>query len=223
LIASYNEKPRLNSVLTELFRVPEIDEIVVVDDGSHDGTASFLQKKFPDSICVRLKNNRGKSAAILAGIQKARGENILLFDADIRHLIPSEISSAIRAWNQASGHRMLILSRTHAPIVSRLLRWNIIFSGERILRTKDLREVFRSRVLHNFQIEIAINHFIMRHSGRCGHFPYSGENSYGWHKHTFGYFLKKYWQMSFQIVAAYGVQEYMRQMCCFAKTQLTEL
>lgn len=57
-------------------------EIVVIDDGSTDGTGEALAK-CPDFRVVRIEHS-GKSAALLAGMQAAKGETVVMIDADLQ-------------------------------------------------------------------------------------------------------------------------------------------
>ncbi len=63
-------------------------ELVFVDDGSRDDTLAQLRQLFQEGACpiqiVRFSRNFGKEAAMLAGLQAARGELITLIDADLQ-------------------------------------------------------------------------------------------------------------------------------------------
>lgn len=81
ILPAYNEAEALPSVLTALREVlNEHYEIVVVDDGSSDGTAA-VAALYPCRV-VRHKRNRGKGAAIRTGLAQARGQYIVVSDAD---------------------------------------------------------------------------------------------------------------------------------------------
>lgn len=71
------------------------DEIVVVDDGSRDGTVELLAREFPRVRCLRL-SPRGVSAARNHGIRAARGEWIALLDSDDEWL-PDKLEAQLEA------------------------------------------------------------------------------------------------------------------------------
>jgi glucosyl-3-phosphoglycerate synthase len=81
VIPAFNEAERIGKTVSALKQLPEIDEIVVVDDGSNDGTASAAESS--GARVVRQSPNRGKGAALTAGIQAAQGDILLLLDADL--------------------------------------------------------------------------------------------------------------------------------------------
>ena len=60
-----------------------ISEIVIVDDGSWDGSVNLLKSKFPEVKLVRHKVKRGFSAAVNTGVRSSRGDLILLINTDV--------------------------------------------------------------------------------------------------------------------------------------------
>jgi GT2 family glycosyltransferase len=61
----------------------EILEIIIVDDGSWDGSVNFLKKNYPDIKLVKHTTNRGFSAAVNTGVRAAKGDLILLINTDV--------------------------------------------------------------------------------------------------------------------------------------------
>ncbi len=90
VIACYNEADRIEASLRKLFNYLESRyerwEIIVVDDGSRDGTAPIvkgLQRERPQLVLISYPENRGKGYAVRQGILKASREFILISDADL--------------------------------------------------------------------------------------------------------------------------------------------
>jgi glycosyltransferase involved in cell wall biosynthesis len=83
LVPVYNEEAMVGEVLEQVDALPLDKQIVVVDDGSTDGTPAVLDRwrNHPHVVVVR-QDNRGKGAAIRAAIRYAEGEISVIQDAD---------------------------------------------------------------------------------------------------------------------------------------------
>jgi glycosyltransferase involved in cell wall biosynthesis len=116
IMPAYDEAANLATVvprtLDVLAAIPGHHEILVVDDGSTDGTAELigeLRKRQPSVRYLRLRRNYGKSTALQAGFERARGDLIVLMDADGQDQ-PEEIPKLLRALDDgldlATGRRV---------------------------------------------------------------------------------------------------------------------
>ena len=117
VIPAYNEERRLPKTLQQVLnwlaqRQFAFHELIVVDDGSRDSTASVVREFAQSHACVRLienPGNRGKGYAVRHGMLEAKGEWILYTDADLSSPI-EEIEKLCRA-AQKNGASVAIGSR----------------------------------------------------------------------------------------------------------------
>lgn len=89
IIPVYNEKNTIKEILRQVRQVDlgEIDkEIIVVDDGSTDGTSDILKYEADSSLkYLRHEKNLGKGAAVTTGLAKATGDLVIVQDADLEY------------------------------------------------------------------------------------------------------------------------------------------
>jgi len=97
LIPAYNEAGTIGEVLDRIEALPLDVQVIVVDDGSTDDTVRVVEGRFGNRdgcILVRQLVNRGKGAAIRAGIPHIDGEIAVIQDADMEY-DPSEVPTLI--------------------------------------------------------------------------------------------------------------------------------
>ncbi len=88
IIPTYNEAATIESVLTRVFAqtVPGwTKEVIVVDDGSVDGTPQLLKHWQKKIRLIVMPKNGGKGSAVSRGIREATGDIILIQDADLEY------------------------------------------------------------------------------------------------------------------------------------------
>ncbi|MBO7117520.1 MAG: glycosyltransferase [Bacteroidales bacterium] len=114
LIPSYNEKESLPELLSWIHRALDPEnlsmEIIIIDDGSDDGTWDTVKQLAAADGAVRaiqFRRNYGKSAALFCGFKEARGRVVVTMDADLQDS-PEEVPEMYRmivedGWDVVSG------------------------------------------------------------------------------------------------------------------------
>jgi glycosyltransferase involved in cell wall biosynthesis len=99
LVPAYNEVHTIGEVLEKVLRLSvPLREIVVIDDGSVDGTAEVVRRVAASDSRVkffRQEKNRGKTAAIACALEQASGDILLIQDADLEY-DPADIPEVIQ-------------------------------------------------------------------------------------------------------------------------------
>lgn len=161
VVPAFQEADRIASTIAELrAALHEVGdgalEVVVVDDGSTDATAEEAERAGADRI-VRLDRNRGKGAAVRAGVAVASGRTVAYTDADLSY--PPEQLLALLAQVEA-GSRFVAGSRRHVDTVT-------------LIRGRRLREV-SGRVFNLLSRLVVLGRY---RDTQCGLKAFEGETA----------------------------------------------
>lgn len=86
VIPVYNESATVENVISSVMAIPYDKEIIVVDDGSSDGTGEILKNIHQPGVTVLFhQNNQGKGAALRTGFRVATGDFVIIQDADLEY------------------------------------------------------------------------------------------------------------------------------------------
>jgi glycosyltransferase involved in cell wall biosynthesis len=173
VIPVYNEREWIGELLRRVLAVSIPKEIIVVDDGSTDGTAEFLEDTSPQAslrACgvkvIRHATNKGKGAALRSGFAQATGDVVLVQDADLEY-DPAEYPRLLQPIleNRADvvfgsrfigeGHRVLYFWHSVANKV--LTTLSNMFTNLNLTDMETCYKVFRREVLTG--IELKSNRF----------------------------------------------------------------
>ncbi|MCX5769522.1 MAG: glycosyltransferase family 2 protein [Candidatus Hydrogenedentes bacterium] len=115
VIPAYNEAGRISKTLRDCLdyfaRQDYPFEIIVVDDGSHDGTADLVRRDFPEVRLIAYTPNRGKGYAVKQGMLAAQGQYRLFYDADGS----THISEVDKLWGPLSQGADVVIGSRSSP------------------------------------------------------------------------------------------------------------
>jgi len=137
VIPAYNEAHHIERVLDPLSHVPQLKQIIVVDDGSVDDTAVVVEAyraKDERVRLLRLERNRGKGGAVMAGIQASTTDVVVLLDADLINLRAAHISALMGPVQQHRCAMTLGIFRNGRQRTNVSHRYFYFLSGQRCLR-----------------------------------------------------------------------------------------
>lgn len=170
VIAAYNEQQRINGVLEAVCACNEISEIIVVDDGSTDHTSDVV-RRWERVRLISHPENKGKSAAVAMGIEEAKGDIILLLDADLIGLTSRNIKELVEP--VLSGNTDVTLSlRGNSLTIYRLLNLDFI-TGDRVIAKKVFDGQFDAiKKLPSYGLEVFMNRLIIQDNQRIQIIPF---------------------------------------------------
>jgi glycosyltransferase involved in cell wall biosynthesis len=121
VVPVYNEEDTLETIVSRLLELPQLLEIVIVDDCSTDNTSQILaalSASHPQIHTARHEKNRGKTEALKTGFQLTRGDVVIVQDADLEY-DPQEIPGVIAPIIEGNadvvfGSRFLVRKATRA-------------------------------------------------------------------------------------------------------------
>jgi glycosyltransferase involved in cell wall biosynthesis len=160
VVPAYNEAGRIGAVIEPIVASALVDEVIVVDDGSDDETAREAER-FSVRV-LRLGRNRGKAAALDAGVSVARNDVLLFLDADLVGLKTEHVDKMIRTYvDQSLDMAVGVFSdgRRNTDFAQRI---NPYASGQRILPRRLWERAKENVHEMNFGIEIALSKLAAR-------------------------------------------------------------
>jgi dolichol-phosphate hexosyltransferase len=190
LMPVYNERERVERAILEVLQteLPSEFELIVVDDGSTDGTREILRSGDWDPRVRRFEHehNQGKGAAVQTGLGHARGDYAAVFDADLEYdpadlalLMPplldgrTNASFGVRAFDGYTSHSFLFVLGNKGVTLACNVLFNVylhdIMTCHKMIRT----DVFRSLPLRSagFAIEPEITARLVQRGERIFEVP----------------------------------------------------
>ena len=161
IIPAYNEERQIAAVLSAVLKAKQeiTMEVIVINDGSTDRTSAILSK-FKGVQVLTNTPNQGKSYSIARALEIAKGDYVLMLDADLIGLTANDILSLLRPIQDGSADVTMSVRRNSFAHM-RLMKLDFI-TGERAFP----RDLVASRIkeiknLRRFGLELYLNDLII--------------------------------------------------------------
>lgn len=180
IIPAYNERGTIEAIIDRVARTPFSKTIVVVDDGSTDGTPDVLKQlegRYQGVLqCVYNEQNRGKGHAIKTGLEHATGDIVVIQDADLEYH-PEEYGRAIElienGWADAvygsrflGAHRVFLfwhyVGNKVLTLVANLITSGMLTdmeTGFKVIRADVFRKLDIRSYTFDFEVEVTVKLF----------------------------------------------------------------
>ncbi|MCB9265448.1 MAG: glycosyltransferase family 2 protein [Lewinellaceae bacterium] len=133
IVPCYNESGNIEKCARGLIEQEQFDEIILVDDGSTDGTSDLcellMERYGPRLTTYHLPENKGKNYALRIGAQRARADVVIIYDADLT-VSPADLSAIKPVFGQNLNNFVYgsrFIRKMEKGAMSRLNRWGNAF------------------------------------------------------------------------------------------------
>jgi glycosyltransferase involved in cell wall biosynthesis len=166
VIPVYNEQATIRSVIEQVLQISYLLEIIVVNDGSQDGTHEVLEQlacEYSELQVIHHPKNKGKTAALKTGFQATQGDVVIVQDADLEYN-PQEIPDVIEPIldNKADvvyGSRFLVRKAARVLYFSHYIANKFltflsdVFTNVNITDVETCYKAFRGDIIRNMIIK----------------------------------------------------------------------
>ncbi|MEO0293839.1 MAG: glycosyltransferase family 2 protein [candidate division WOR-3 bacterium] len=173
IVPAYNERENLSPLMKEIDSMVKRDkrnyEVIIVDDGSEDGTfeeGNRLKKEYKYLRILRHKTNLGKTEAILTGFRNSEAPILVIMDADLQfdpNDIPKLLDELEKGYDIVTGWKQGAYEKRFVSSIYNLIsRW--IFhlpihdqNAIKALRSNILEEINLRKDWHRYIVALAVN------------------------------------------------------------------
>lgn len=176
VICTYNEEKNVEYVIRKCHDFVPGAELVVVDDGSTDDTQNIianLKKEFEINY-ILIPENKGKSNAMVTGVEEANNEIILFFDADITSIKKEHFEQLLSPIAVDEPEADMVLGTPSETFIDYRVNPFRSLTGERAMFKKDLIPVLEDIRDIRFGVETYINLYYQANGKRIKYLKLDG-------------------------------------------------
>ena len=196
IVPVYNEEKTIGNVLRVLTSHNGLHEIIVVDDGSTDGTQKIL-RQFKVKV-IRLKKNIGKGGAVRIATKSIKSDIILLIDADLIGLRKEHIDNLLGPVVKGNAAMVIGLRDKGNAIANMIMPYFPLTGGERAILTKVFMDIRKSPLIEGWGLESVINDYCKKKKLKVVKVKFNGVDHIGLQTRKYGLmdFLKEIYDVA---------------------------
>jgi len=200
IVCAFNEEQTISGVVRTLIGAKEVDEVIIINDGSTDATSAKL-KGFTNNSKVRIiefPHNRGKGFAMAEGIEKAQNEILLFVDADLLNFEERYVPLLLRPL--LDGKADMVIGHPTENVLDKKLNPFKPLAGERAVFKKDVLPLTETIRDSGYGVETLINLSYTAQNKRVEYVWLWGlVHPIKFHKHSVKTATHNYWREIYQI------------------------
>jgi polyisoprenyl-phosphate glycosyltransferase len=148
VVPVYNEEKTISHVLSTLVNSKRFIEVICVNDCSTDNSVKRIQQ-IKGVTFINVGTNQGKGNAVALGIKRAKGDLIMMLDADLAGLSEKHVDEMLKPVLE-SGKTVGVIAFENGHFLS-------VFSGQRVYYRKDLLPLLAEMKKSEYGIEVLLN------------------------------------------------------------------
>ncbi len=174
VICAYNEEPTIKNVIESCHQFNTESEIILVDDGSEDATQEIIKDLQKDIHVnyIRLDENKGKSYAMCVGVENAKRDVILFFDADVINIKKEHFDQLLNPVFKEVAD--MVLGQPSKTLIDYRINPFRGLTGERAMLKKDIEPILEDIRDIRFGVETYINLYFQAYGKKLNYIILEG-------------------------------------------------
>ncbi|MBS3105898.1 glycosyltransferase family 2 protein [Candidatus Woesearchaeota archaeon] len=209
VVPVYNEEKTIKGVLEVLSSSKDIDEILVIDDGSTDKTPDIIKRLQANKMeYIKLKRNIGKDNAIRKCAKNINSEIVMIFDSDLIGFEKHHIENMLNALVEEKAGMVIGLRDKGNFLANIIMPYFPLTGGERALRTNIFKEIIKIPFHERWGLEWIMNDYLKKKKLKIAKIRLEGVDHIGLQTKKYGImaFLNEIYSFILTKIRLFGVK-----------------
>ena len=209
IVPVYNEEKTVGNVLEVLNLSKDIDEIIVIDDGSTDKTPNIIKRLKTNKMeYIKLKRNIGKDNTLRNCAESINSEIVILFDSDLIGLEEHHIKNMLNTLIEEKAGMVIGLRDKGNFLANLIMPYFPLTGGERALKTNIFKEIIKIPFRERWGLEWIMNDYLKKKKLKIAKIRLEGVDHIGLQTKKYGImaFLKQIYDFILIKIKLFGVK-----------------